>query len=458
MKSFPSQKKLVVASNRLPYYQSEQNEWLRASGGLVNAIEPIILKTGGAWVGWDGNYSDEFMKHQVNTLSPSTSHYPDSYQLHSIPLTSEEVCQYYDHFSNETLWALFHYFFEKCAINHNAWEYYQNVNKKFAYYIATIADRNSIVWIQDYHLLLVPKYLYTLNPDINVHFFLHIPFPHMDIYSILPWGKPILESLRLCQSIGFHHPQYLSNFKGVQKHEFGSSIDDQCFANPISIDYHLFNNASKKQSVVESKEKFKKLMNNQKIILGVDRIDYSKGIRERLLAIESLLSKNPKWKKKFIYYQLAVPSRENVCSYQELKKEVDELVGRINGSYSTDAWQPIHYHYGTAPFEELVAHYLAADIILVTPLRDGMNLVCKEYIASHSDEDGVLILSKFAGASAELDQALLINPYSIEDVQKAILQALQMPKQERQKRMKQMRHQVSNFDINMWWKKCIQYF
>lgn len=458
MKSLTSNKNLIVASNRLPYYQNGNREWLRASGGLINAIEPVILETGGTWIGWDGNYSEEVHRYQVNTLSPGTSHYPDAYKLHCVPLSEREVAQYYDHFSNETLWALFHYFFEKCAINHNAWEYYQSVNKKFAHYIAKIADHRSIVWVQDYHLLLVPEYLHALNPAIHVHLFLHIPFPHVDIYSILPWGKPILESLRYCESIGFHHSQYLSNFKGAQEYFFGSSVDNQCYANPISIDYQLFDSASRQQQSIEKKEKFRGLMENQKIILGVDRIDYSKGLRERLLAIESLLSKHPELRESFIYYQLTVPSRENVNSYQELKKEVDELVGRINGDYSTDAWQPIHYHYGTAHFAELVGYYLSADIALVTPLRDGMNLVCKEYVASHSDNDGVLILSQFAGASAELETALLINPYSIADIEDAILKALRMPKEERQKRMKRMRQQVSSHDISMWWEKCMQNF
>jgi trehalose 6-phosphate synthase/phosphatase len=452
------EKKLIVVSNRLPYYQEDNQNWKRASGGLINAIEPIIIQTGGTWLGWDGNSSDSYKIGPVNELSSATKHLPPHYQIGRIPLTAEEVQEYYNQFSNETLWALFHYFFEKCAINESSWQTYQLVNQRFAEYIDQAADEHDIVWIHDYHLMLVPGYLKQIRPDLKTHFFLHIPFPHVDIYSILPWGNDILESLNCCHSIGFHHSSYLKNFKGAIDQILTKPVRTHSFVNPISIDYELFDATSRKESVIQRKNEFRNSLGDVKILIGVDRIDYSKGISERLQAIEKLLQTHPELKGKFVYYQLTIPSRENVPSYQELKKEVDELVGRINGSFSNESWSPIYYHYGTASFEELVAQYLAADIALVTPLRDGMNLVCKEYIAAHSDEEGILILSKFAGAFSEIEGCLAINPYSIEDIQNALFRAIHMPKNESQSRMRSMRNAIKSHDISHWWSQCTAYF
>ena len=450
--------KLIVASNRLPYYQNQKQEWIRASGGLINAIEPIVINTGGVWIGWDGHPSKEFAEYQVNTLSPKASLLQDSYKICSIPLSTQEITEFYDHFSNETLWALFHYFFEKCSIDDSSWETYKVINQRFAQHIDQIANDCDTVWIQDYHLMLVPYYLKKRRPKLKLHFFLHIPFPHVDIFSILPWGDKIVESLTFCNSIGFHHPQYLSNFEGIVEKLNIKARNYTCFANPVSIDFELFNAASRKESVIQKKEAFKKSMGDLQILIGVDRIDYSKGIPKRLSAIEELLKTRPNLKETFVYYQQTVPSRENVASYQALKKEVDELVGRINGAYSTDNWRPIHYHYGTTDFEQLIAHYLAADIALVTPLRDGMNLVCKEYIATHSDNSGVLILSKFAGASSEIKDCISINPYSIEDIKNSMIYALEMPEKERSSRMKNMRAVIKKHDIKNWWHQCNHYF
>lgn len=450
--------KLIVVSNRLPYYKNEQKDWVRASGGLINAVEPIVIDTGGVWIGWDGHASQDFVSYQVNQFSPKTSHLPDSYQIQCVPLSEEEINEFYDHFCNETLWALFHYFFEKCSIDDNAWETYKLINQRFAKSIDRVAGDDDTIWIHDYHLMLVPFYLKHIRPQLKLHFFLHIPFPHVDIFSILPWADQIIKSLTLCDSIGFHHPQYLSNFEGVVQSLGIQELQSKTFFNPISIDFDLFDSASKQSKVIENKALFKESVSDVQIILGVDRIDYSKGITERLLAIENLLETKPDLKETFIYYQLTVPSRENVASYRGLKQQVDELVGRINGSHSSDTWRPIHYHYGTAEFEKLVAYYLAADIALVTPLRDGMNLVCKEYIASHSDERGILILSKFAGAFSEIKDCMSVNPYSIKDIKHAIIKALSTPEDQRVEGMKKMRNTIKNHDIHSWWKKCSQYF
>ncbi len=448
--------RFIFVSNRLPYYHN--GEWKRASGGLINALEPILIENGGVWLGWDGSTSSTFRTLQANKLSNKTEKYPDTYQIGCIPLSRDEINRYYDAFSNTTLWSLFHYFFEKSAIEKDSWEAYQTVNQRFAAYLSEIATETDVIWIHDYHLMLVPYYLNKIRSELKTHFFLHIPFPHIDIFSILPWGTQFLESLSLCKSIGFHHPGYLQNFKGaLEQNQIPYSVS-KCFSNPISIDYALFDLTSQKPEVIASTKSFKNLHSGKKIILGVDRIDYSKGIKERILAIEQLLIMHPELKESFVYYQLTVPSRENVESYKLLKKEVDELVGRINGTFSTESWSPVHYHYGTASFQSLVSHYSAADIALVTPLRDGMNLVCKEYVASCSDEDGILILSKFAGAISEMDGCLAVNPYSIDEIYSVLYQAFNMPEQERKQRMKKMRQTLQDHDINRWLKACEKHF
>ena len=363
----------------------------------------------------------------------------------------------------------FHYFFEKSFLDYSAWETYAAVNKRFAACIDRVAAENDIVWIQDFHLFLAPYYLRQLRPEQEIHFFLHIPFPHMDIFSILPWQRQILRSLLCCNTVGFQHRQYLKNFLGAvdvylkeksipKDKTIEENIKTRFFANPISIDFELLDRTSRKPEVIARKEEILQQAACPKLILGIDRIDYSKGIKERLLGLEQLLNEHPELAEKFFYYQLVIPSREDVETYKTLKKEIDEIIGRVNGKFSTGLWAPIHYNYGTIPFEELVALYLASDVALVTPLRDGMNLVCKEYVAAHSDNDGVLVLSKFAGAIAEIKNCLPVNPYSIEDIANAIYQALHMPVEERRRRMGRMRRNIKFNNIGIWLQNCLRYF
>ncbi len=457
---FSKDEKLIIVSNRLPYTRINDTDWEKSAGGLITALDPIAKKKQAIWLGWDGYLKDNYDLSSiklVNTqeISPNGE---EGYQLGCIPLSEREVDKYYNCFSNQTLWALFHYFFEKCALDHSTWEVYQDVNKKFAAYIDQVAGDDDIVWIQDYQLFLVPYFLRALRPKLKIHFFLHIPFPHNDIFSILPWSRTILESMLCCNSVGFHHRQYLMNFEGaIENHQLVNS-SSQLFVNPISVNFTNLDSVSKTDSVSKRCEQIKQEVGKCKMIIGVDRIDYSKGIKERLLAIESLLNESPELRGKFILHQIVVPSREAVESYRGLKREVDEIVGRINGTHSTAHWIPIHYHYHTVSFEELVALYLAADIALVTPLRDGMNLVCKEFVAAHSDNDGVLILSRFAGAFAELDACLVVNPFNIEEIKCSIHRAIHMPKEERVARMKKMRKSVQSHDIHSWLKNCSVYF
>lgn len=475
-------KRLIIVSNRLPFHRMRDEMgnlvWEKAAGGLITAMEPILYDAGGIWLGWDGFTSDgggsgKVELIDVNTIATATpegmAREGRTYKLGCVPVNESEMEEYYNRFSNGTLWALFHYFFEKCDIDHAAWKAYCRINERFAEYIHKVAAPDDLVWIQDFHLLMVPHYLRKMRPSQEMHFFLHIPFPHRDIFSILPWEGQILESMLCCDTVGFHHKQYLRNFldeveaykkeRAVHGWKATSRPRETLFyVNPISIDFDLIDRTSRKKEVIERKKEIRAKINCPKLILGVDRMDYSKGIKKRLLGVEALLDAHPELREKFFYYQLVIPSREGVDAYKALKKEVEELIGRINGKFAVGLWSPVHYNYGTVPFEELVALYSAADIALVTPLRDGMNLVCKEYVAAHSDGDGVLVLSKFAGAIAEIKNCISVNPYSVEDIAQAVQKALQMHEGERRTRMERMRKNIMANNIMTWINKCQGYF
>jgi alpha,alpha-trehalose-phosphate synthase [UDP-forming] len=475
--------RFIVVSNRLPYTRVKGNRggylWEKSTGGLITAMEPILLRRGGVWLGWDGQLSGDPECEKLRVLDISEiktrkkAHTgTGSYKIGCVPIGADEVLQYYNNFSNGTLWGLFHYFFEKCFIDRTSWKTYCRVNERFARYIAEISKDNDVVWIQDFHLFMVPHYLRTLKPRQKIHFFLHIPFPHTDILDILPWQNQILSSLQKCDTVGFHHEQYLRNFRdAVDKYREGFSIrssrhgsrvsrrkEPLFYVNPISIDFDLIDKTSRLQDVVSRREEIRKQAACEKILLGVDRIDYSKGIVERLEGIKLLLEEHPELCEKIFYYQLVIPSREHVKAYKTLKIKIDQLIGQINGRFSTGLWAPIHYNYGTVPLKELVALYKAADVALVTPLRDGMNLVCKEFVASRSDGDGVLVLSKFAGAIAEIKNCLPVNPYSVEEMSSVIYKALNMPAFERKRRMKKMRINIKGNNIDGWLEKCLFYF
>ena len=472
--------RLVVASNRMPFYKSfDKNgkaSWNHATGGLVTALDPVLKGSDGVWVGWDGIAHKKIPKKikLINTkdmklneamFGPGEGHYSAGI----VPLSLEEIDLYYNRLSNGVLWALFHSFFQHSSIDYDAWDTYVKVNQRFADLICDFTDDHDQIWIQDFHLFLVPQFIRQKCPKRKIHFFLHIPFPHVDIFSILPWQNQILDSLLACNSVGFHHKSYQRNcleaikiyhreLEAAGKEIPKQKVKTNFFVNPISIDFNYFSDISKSAKTNHIKTEIKQISNAPKLILGVDRLDYSKGIKERLFGIERLLEEKPMLAETFTYHQLAVPSREDVGAYRDLKRQIDEIIGRINGRFSTQTWSPIHYIYRSMPFEELIALYAAADIALVTPLRDGMNLVCKEFVASHSDNDGVLILSKFAGAIAEMKGSIKVNPYDIEDISNALYQALTMPEEERKNRMKKLRRQVKTNNIDAWLERCLNYF
>jgi trehalose 6-phosphate synthase len=453
-------RRLVVVSNRVPYNPHRTPEGIRyvkGSGGLVTALDPILRLSNGLWIGWDGGAGST-----MKGITVSDAEGEGSYQLRFVELTEKEVRHYYSSFSNRTLWPLFHNFVGMIHFSKAHWKTFFKTN---AYFGGTILEETSpsdIIWVQDYHLSLVPNFIRYQNPNLKPYFFLHTPFPPYDTFRMLPWCKPILEGILGSEKIGFHLRSYADNFFDCVERISNAHVDREwglieladrrvkVGAHPISIDYDAFHNLALTKQVIRRAEKHRSRIGDRVVILGVDRLDYTKGIKERLLAVERFLEKHSKYRNQILFIQVAVPSRTRVDEYRVMKREVDETIGRINGRFTGEGWAPIQYIYRSLSREELVAYYRLADIALITPGRDGMNLIAKEYVASTIDKEGVLILSEFAGAADELTDALLVNPYDIETVSDAIYKAMRMSSREKSARMERMQDLVRERDIYFW--------
>ena len=463
----------VVVSNRLPVDRvidpDGSASWARSPGGLVTALEPVMRQNEGAWIGWGGQPDLEF--------EPFDS---DGIRVIPVVLSVDDIENYYEGFSNDTLWPLYHDVIAPPSYHREWWDNYVEVNQRFADAAAAASAPDAVVWVQDYQLQLVPKLLRELRPDLTIGFFNHIPFPPYGIYSQLPWRTQIVEGLLGADVIGFQRVADASNFqravrrlkgyvtKGSQievplidmspgVRVFGEIKRQGSFrtvvarAFPISIDASSFEKLARRPAIQERARQIREELGNPKtIMLGVDRLDYTKGIGHRLKAYGELLAEGRLSSEDVTLVQVANPSRERVQAYMALRDEIELTVGRINGDYGTIAHVPISYQHHGFPREEMVALYLAADIMLVTALRDGMNLVAKEYVACRFDEDGVLVLSEFAGASDELKRALLINPHDIDGLKETILQAIAMPKRDRAARMRSLRKRVLEHDVARW--------
>lgn len=463
----------VVVSNRLPVdrvIDADGNaSWARSPGGLVTALEPVMRQNDGAWIGWGGQPDLEF--------EPFDS---DGIRVIPVPLTADDIEHYYEGFSNDTLWPLYHDVIAPPTYHREWWERYVEVNQRFADAAAKASSQGAVVWVQDYQMQLVPKMLRELRPDLTIGFFNHIPFPPYGIYSQLPWRTQIIEGLLGADVIGFQRLADASNFqravrrlkgfvtKGTQievpltdlspgvrvlgpikKQGAFRTVVARAF--PISIDAASFEELARTPAVQQRAHQIREELGNPKtVMLGVDRLDYTKGIGHRLKAYGELLADGRLNSEDVTLVQVANPSRERVQAYMQLRDEIELTVGRINGDYGTIAHVPISYQHHGFPREEMVALYLAADVMLVTALRDGMNLVAKEYVACRFDEDGVLVLSEFAGASDELKRALLVNPHDIDGMKEEILRAISMPKRDRQARMRSMRKRVLEHDVARW--------
>ena len=458
-------KRLVVVSNRLPAtLKKEDGEWTvkAGAGGLVTAMAPVLKNRGGVWIGWSGS-SDPTI--DVDALLSDFSD-EAGYDLHTVPLTKEEVDGYYLGFSNEIIWPLFHDLQTRCKFDPQYWRTYLDVNFKFAEMVARKTTPDDYVWIQDYHLMHQAFFLKSMGVKRKTGFFLHIPFPPPDIFMKLPWRWKLIQALTEFDLVGFQTLQDRENFAeclrrlmpeaqfegdgGVVTVDMGNH-QFRLGAFPISIDFNQFSEIAKRPEVAEKAFSIKEALRHRKIILGVDRLDYTKGIPERIRSIQTMLRRYPDLKGRVNFVQIAVPSREEVDDYKELRTEIEQLVGRVNGEFSFPGWVPVHYHYKSFPHDELVAYYSAADIALITPLRDGMNLVAKEYCASNVTEDGVLVLSEFAGAAAQLQgEAYLVNPYDMEGIAKALHRAIHWEKDQRSAHMSKLRDQIRKNNI-YWW-------
>ncbi len=463
----------IVVSNRLPVdsvVDRDGNQaWAQSPGGLVAALEPVMHRHEGAWVGWPGRADLELEPFSTGGMS-----------LIPVPLSESEVADYYEGFSNGTLWPLYHDVIAVPEFLREWWDAYKTVNFRFAERTAEVADRGAVVWVQDYQLQLVPKLLREARPDLTIGFFNHIPFPSYGLFSQLPWRTHIIEGLLGADVVGFQREADAGNFAQAVRRLKGFATKGQHIAVPltdpnpgrraagpirdvgptrmvlakkfpISIDAHYFRTTSHRDDIRARANEIRADLGNPKtIMLGVDRLDYTKGIRHRLLAYGELLAEGRIKPEDVILVQVASPSRERVKSYMDLRDEIELTAGRINGEYSAIGHQAISYHHHSYPREEMVALYLAADVMLVTALRDGMNLVAKEYVASRFDNDGALVLSEFAGASDELKRAVLVNPHDIDGMKDAMMSAIQMPPSERALRMRSMRKRVFEDDVEKW--------
>ena len=444
---------ILVVSNRLPFtaHRGARGIERRPSvGGLVTALEPVLRKRGGTWIGWPGI---ALKKGERLPLSGRAD--GKGYHVGAVHLTETEVNRYYHGFSNRTLWPLFHSLHERATFDARDWETYRKVNDRFAEVAAESAGEADLVWVHDYHLTLAPAALRQALPDTRIGFFLHIPFPPWDVFRLLPWDREILRGLLACDLVGFHVGGYAQNFLDCVERRLGARVDRrglrvewgdrtvQVGAFPIGIDFDAF--AGKAREASPAPE-----AGAERVVLGVDRLDYTKGIPERFRAFERLLERHPRHRESVVLLQLAVPSRSQVSEYKILKREIDELVGRINGRFATASWSPIRYLYRSVSQEKLVALYRDADVALVTPLRDGMNLVAKEYVACQVGEPGVLVISEMAGASETMREALAVNPYSIDEVAEALHRALTMEEDERASRMASLRRRERRYDVQHW--------
>jgi trehalose 6-phosphate synthase len=451
--------------------------WRPSPGGLVAALEPMMRAEDGVWVGWPGIADEHLEPFEIGGID-----------LIPVTLSEQEVQEYYEGFSNDTLWPLYHDVIAPPSYHREWWDSYVGVNQRFADAAAAAAAHGAVVWVHDYQLQLVPKMLRDARPDLVIGFFNHIPFPPYGIYSQLPWRRQIVEGLLGADVIGFQRLADAGNFSRAARRlkgydtrgsiiEVPIDVDDPDAGShrhvthnrrgelvrtvlarqfPISIDAQAYQGLARHPDIQERARQIRHDLGDPKtIMLGVDRLDYTKGIGHRLQAYGELLAEQRVSPEDVVLVQVASPSRERVETYRQLRDEIELTVGRINGDYSTISHTAISYLHHGYPREEMVALYLAADVMLVTALRDGMNLVAKEYVASRVDNDGVLLLSEFAGASDELRQAKLINPHDIEGLKDAIMEAIEMPQNERSRRMRALRKRVLTYDVARWSKSFL---
>ncbi len=449
--------KTIIVSNRLPISIVKNDgelEYKPSAGGLATGLGSIYKEGDNIWLGWPGIYINSTKEKEVVTKELTKE------SMRPVFLKEQDIKLFYEGFSNSTIWPLFHYFPQYCQYSDTYWDAYVKVNKMFCKEILKYAKEDDIIWVHDYQLLLLPEMIRKELPNASIGYFNHIPFPSYEVFRLLPWRKQLLEGVLGADMIGFHTYDDMRHFLSAVSrivgvdHEMGHlkfhgriiTVD----ALPMGIDYDKFANAAVSKDTQKEVKQFYRSLRSQRLILSIDRLDYSKGIPQRLHAFDKFLERYPDYQGKVSLILLVVPSRDNVDTYIKLKEELELLVGRINGKYSMLDWTPIHYFYRSLPFSKLTALYTMADVALVTPLRDGMNLVCKEFIASKLDKTGVLILSEMAGSAKELSEALLVNPNDQNQMVESIHRALTMPEEEQEARNIDMQSKLQRYNIFQW--------
>jgi trehalose 6-phosphate synthase len=446
-------RRCVIIANRLPVHRAglgAEGAWESSAGGLVTAMMPVLRAERGTWIGWTG---------YPGAVPRPFSH--DGVRIHPVSISREEIKAFYDGMSNRTFWPLYHDAIRTPEFHREWWKPYLAVNERFARVAARVAKRGDLVWIHDYHLQIVPRMLRFMRPDIRIGFFLHIPFPPEELFEWLPWREDILMGLLGADVIGFQTQKAAQNFSRLaRQHTSAEGTDSELThqdrtirvaSYPISIDFKWFAEHAEQDATKRAAEQIRKqLGQRRRIILAVDRLDYTKGISIRLEAYEELLKRKPHLAEKCVLVQIAVPSRDGVPDYDDMRSVVEQTVGRINGQFSEPGRVAVHYFHRNLTREQLIAYYAAADIALVTPLRDGMNLVAKEYVACRTNNTGVLVLSEFAGAARELRRALLVNPRDRDQMVRVMEAALRMPHDDANQRMSILRMMVRRHDVYDW--------
>jgi trehalose 6-phosphate synthase len=457
--------RLINLSNRLPVHIKKHVSGARASrssGGLVSALDSVWRDQPGIWIGWGGEVD---MATAEPLLAKASKGQP--YRLQGIDLSDDEVAKFYAGFANQIVWPLFHDVPSRCNFDPDYWEVYQRVNRRFAKAAADAATEEfDLIWVHDYHLMLVAQYLLEAGSTARAGYFLHIPFPAPDIFEKLPWREPILRALLKFDLIGFQTDRDRNNFVSCVERLVPEAVvghgNPHTSVNlqgrrswmgtfPISVAFDELAAHAAKQKIAERAATLRRELNDNVLVLGVDRMDYTKGIPERLKAFRILLRRFPEMRHKITLVQVVVPSREEVASYKQLRREIELLVSQINGEFTEPGWVPIHYMHRSLNRAELLSYYRAADIALITSLKDGMNLVAKEFCAAQIDERGVVIISEFAGAAPEMrEDAMLVNPYDFAEVALALHEASVMPAEEKRYRMRRLRALIKENNVQRW--------
>jgi trehalose 6-phosphate synthase len=451
------QKRLVLVSNGEPYkhiYEDQEVKQQKLAGGLTTGLDPVMQEDNGLWIAWGRGEADFEVVDQENKVQVPDA---EGYTLKRVKLSSEEKNGFYYGFSNEVMWPISHTFISKANFKEKYWQSYKKVNQKYADNVKEELKEDDLVWIHDYHLALVPGMLE--DKGAKTALFWHIPWPAWEAFRTIPWRQKILEGMLAADFLAFHTDLFVYNFLSCAQ-KIGAEVDfsarevyyqgskTKVESVPLGIDYQRFSNLAQDQDYLKKARELKESYETEKLIFAVDRLDYTKGIEERLKGIDRFFEKYPEYKSKVTFVQRVAPSRTGIEEYQQMKERIEKKVAEINGKYQKDQWQPVKYFYGSVPQKKLLPYYKAADLALITALIDGMNLVAKEYLAVQ--DSGVLLLSEFAGAAEYLDSALKVNPYNTEELADSIFKGLEMSESEKRSRLQAAQADLKEYDINWW--------